>query len=223
MKNFREVNYGNVKGSLLFRSEVLNSLTKEEQKLLIGSGVKTIVDLRSPDEIAAREDTVIEGIKYVFIPLSVIGEVQPVLYRGLKLPDLNECYRKLVSLNLKDAWSEIFEILLNDNGILFHCSQGKDRTGVVIALILSALGVDKRTIFRDYLLTNQNPVFFGNQDLPKEVQEILADYFSAKREYLQSAFDYIKEQYGHIEEFLKKCCSLDETKIAAFRNKFLKK
>ncbi len=223
MKNFREVNYANIKDRLLFRSEALNSLSIEEQELLINSGVTTIVDLRGVDERAAREDTIIKGIKNVSIPLSVIDDARQITYRGLQLPDLKECYQQLVSLNLKEAWSNIFETLLNDDGVLFHCSQGKDRTGVVIAVILNALGIDKEIIFKDYLLTNERPVFFGNQDLPKEVQEILADYFSAKKEYLQSAFDYIKEQYGRIEEFLKKCCSLDNQKIAAFRNKFLEK
>lgn len=221
MKNFREVNYANIKDRLLFRSESLYSLSKEEQELLIISGVTTIVDLRGVDERAAREDTIIKGIKNVSIPLSVIDDARLITYRGLQLPDLKECYQQLVSLNLKEAWSNIFEILLNNNGVLFHCSQGKDRTGVVIAVILNALGIDKEIIFKDYLLTNERPVFFGNQDLPKEVQEILADYFSAKPEYLQAAFDYIKEQYGSIEDFLKKCCSLDEAKIAAFRNKYL--
>lgn len=221
MKNFRVVNYANIKDRLLFRSEALNSLSIEEQKLLINSGVTTIVDLRGVDERAAREDTIIKGIKNVSIPLSVIDDARLITYRGLQLPDLKECYQQLVSLNLKEAWSNIFEILLNNDGVLFHCSQGKDRTGVVIAVILNALGIDKEIIFKDYLLTNERPVFFGNQDLPKEVQEILADYFSAKPEYLQAAFDYIKEQYGSIEDFLKKCCSLDEAKIAAFRNKYL--
>ena len=221
MKNFRVVNYANIKDRLLFRSEALNSLSIEEQELLINSGVTTIVDLRGVDERAAREDTIIKGIKNVSIPLSVIDDARLITYRGLQLPDLKECYQQLVSLNLKEAWSNILEILLNNDGVLFHCSQGKDRTGVVIAVILNALGIDKEIIFKDYLLTNERPVFFGNQDLPKEVQEILADYFSAKPEYLQAAFDYIKEQYDSIEDFLKKCCSLDEAKIAAFRNKYL--
>lgn len=222
MKNFRELSYGNIKKGMLFRSEVLNNLSDEDQSLLINSGVKTIVDLRGPDERSIKADIPIKGIESISIPLSVIGDARSIVYRGLTLPSLIDCYHQLVALDIKEAWSKIFDVLLkNSGGVLFHCSQGKDRTGVVSAVILSALGIDKETTFADYLKTNERPVFSGNHDLPKEVQEILADYFSAKEEYLKAALDYIDEQYGSIEGFLKKCCSLDDSKIAAFRNKYL--
>ena len=113
-------------------------------------------------------------------------------------------------------------LLNNDGGFLFHCSQGKDRTGVVIAIILYALGIDKKTIIEDYLLTNQSPVFFFDEKTPKEIQEILADYFSAKVEYLNAAFDYIDEAYGSFNNFLYQCCSLDDNKLKLLKQKFLK-
>ncbi len=222
MLNFRDFGYKNVKKGLLFRSATLHELSDEDQNLLISSNIKTIVDLRGPDERAAREDTVIEGIKNIPISLSVISEAMPVVYRGLKLPDMIDCYYQLVALPLKESWSRIFDLLLtNEGGILFHCSQGKDRTGVTAAMILTALGVDRETVLKDYLLTNEKPVFFGNQDLPTETREILADYFSAKEEYLNASFEYIDKTYSSFNEFLKKCCSLDDSKIAALRDKYL--
>ena len=90
------------------------------------------------------------------------------------------------------------------------------------AVILNSLGVDKETIFNDYLLTNEKPVFFGNQDLPKEIQEILADYFSAKKEYLEASFDYIDKTYGSFNGFLYKCCSLDDVKLRLLKSKYCK-
>lgn len=222
MINFRDFGYKNVKKGLLFRSATLNDLSIDNQNILIGNNIKTIVDLRGSDERKAKPDTKINGIDNISVPLSVIGDAKPIVYRGLELPDLIDCYHQLVAVELKDAWSKIFDLLLNSKGgILFHCSQGKDRTGVVAAMILTALGVDKETIFKDYLLTNEKPVFFGNQDMPKEVQEILADYFSAKKEYLEASFEYIDKTYGSFNEFLKKVCSLDENKLIKLKEKYL--
>lgn len=222
MLNFRDFGCLNIKKGKLFRSATLSDLSLEDQNLLINSNIKTIVDLRGADERAAKEDTPLKGVDNIHLPLSVIGDAKVTTYRGLKLPDLIDCYHQLVAIDLKPAWSKIFDILLNsDGGVLFHCSQGKDRTGVVSAMILCALGIDKETIFNDYLLTNQNPVFFGNEDLPKEIQEILADYFSAKPEYLQASFDYINGAYGSFNEFLYKVCSLDDKKISALKSKYL--
>lgn len=222
MLNFRELAYKNIKEGKLFRSATLHELSPEDQKLLSDKNIKVIVDLRSPEEIADKPDTQIDGINNISLTLSVIEDAKPVVYRGLELPDLIECYQQLVAINLKETWSKIFDLLLSsDGGILFHCSQGKDRTGVVCAMILCALGVDKETIFNDYLLTNQNPVFFGNQNMPKEIQEILADYFSAKTEYLQASFDYIDKAYGLFDNFLRDCCSLDESKLKQIKERYL--
>ena len=223
MLNFRELAYKNIKKGMLFRSATLHNLSIEDQKLLINKNIKVIVDLRSPDEIVERPDTQIDGINNISLTLSVIEDAKPIVYRGLELPDLIECYHSLVAINLKDTWTKIFDLLLNtDGGILFHCSQGKDRTGVVTAMILNALGVDKETIFKDYLLTNEKPVFFGNKDMPKEIQEILADYFSAKKEYLAASFDYIDQAYGSFDNFLIECCSLNEDKLKQIKQKYMK-
>ena len=222
MLNFREIAYKNIKKGKLFRSATLYNLSLKDQKLLADKNIKIIVDLRSPDERDERPDTIIEGIDNISLTLSVIEDAKPIIYRGLKLPDLIECYEQLVAINLKETWSKIFDLLLeNNNGILFHCSQGKDRTGVVCAIILCALGIDEETIFNDYLLTNQNPVFFGNQDMPKDIQEILADYFSAKEEYLKASFDYINKVYGSFEKFLYECCSLNANKLKLLKEKYL--
>ena len=222
MLNFRDFGYKNVKKGLLFRSASLNELSSEDQNMLIENNIRTIVDLRGLDERTAKPDTQIIGIENLSIPLSVIGSAKPTIYRGLRLPNLIDCYHQLVAIELKETWSKIFDLLLNSNGgVLFHCSQGKDRTGVVSAMILNALGVDKETIFEDYLTTNKNPVFFGNQDMPSEIQEILADYFSAKKEYLEASFEYIDQTYGSFGGFLKKVCSLDENKLIKLKEKYL--
>ena len=225
MVNFRDFSRGNVKLTLLYRSEGLSKLSQNDICFFMGSNIKTIVDLRGDKEREAKPDTKIDGITNISIPLSVIGEAKPVVYRGLTLPDLIDCYEQLVSIKIKDAWKQIFNILLTSkDGVLFHCSQGKDRTGVVSAVILKALGVNEEEIFKDYLLTNVHPISIVDPEeepVSDEIKEILADYFSAKPEYLKAAFDYIDKTYGFFDAFLLECCDVDEEKHNQLKEKYL--
>ena len=227
MVNFRDFARNNVKHTLLYRSEGLFKLSQNDIWFLTGNNIKTIVDLRGNKEREVKPDTKIDGIKNISIPLSVLGEAKPVVYRGLTLPDLIDCYEQLVSIKLKDAWTQIFNILLTSKeGVLFHCSQGKDRTGVVAAIILKALGVEEEEIFKDYLLTNEHPISIVDPEeepVADEIKEILADYFSAKPEYLKAAFYYIDKTYGFFDAFLFECCGVDAEKHNKLKEKYLVK
>ena len=64
---------------------------------------------------------------------------------------------KEIALDHMDVYSKFLDLLLNTpGGFLFHCSAGKDRTGIGGALILHALGVEKKVILEDYLLSNKS-------------------------------------------------------------------
>jgi len=108
---------------------------------------------------------------------------------------------------------------------LFHCSAGKDRTGVLTAVILKLLGIDQETIYQDYLLTNQNPLYYKKLALkmPPDIREVFLDFFQAKKEYLDSTFEEIEKIYGSFDAFLYECCGLNEEKINLLRDKYLNK
>lgn len=183
-------------------------------------------------ECAEAPDPEIPGVKHVHAPIlpekdGAPEEDPPVNINGVNLPDLKRSYRTLVSPQRKSIWSQIFAILLENNAeaVLFHCSEGKDRTGVVIAIILSALSICKEKIYEDYLLTNQSPLAFreyAKQIEVKEIRELILHYFEANKEYLDEAFSEIDRLYGSLGGFFSSCCDLDEKKIAALRAKYLK-
>ena len=93
---------------------------------------------------------------------------------------------------------------------MWHCTEGKDRCGLLSAIILSVLDVDVETIFDDYLLTNKGAVRKGN----KYYWLVVLAYhnlntatrfkgmYIAKREYLESAFKAIEDNYGGMDSFI---------------------
>lgn len=128
---------------LLFRSGALNGLDCDAWKVLDRRGINTVIDLREPAEAAAAPDNAPAGIKVISAPV----------YRG-RIPrdlPLSELYQYLLQdcgQALADAVRQVIRHL--HRGVLVHCAAGKDRTGLVIALLLSAVGADREAVIRDY-------------------------------------------------------------------------
>ena len=220
-----------MKKGLLFRSDVLYHLNPKEKALLRDNNIKVVIDLRGKDEVEHLKDTNIKAINFINIPMLPDNEdgndspLKTVTIKHMTLPDMDFAYRQLVMKDRKEAWSKIFDILLNnkEGAVLFHCSAGKDRTGVVSAVILTALGIDKETIYQDYLLTNEKPLYYKKMALQMdpESREIFLDYFQAKKEYLDATFDEIDKEYGTFDKFLLECCLIDKNKLNILKDKYL--
>lgn len=233
MQNFRCIAYANVKKDLIFRSEGLFSLTDQNVSLFSRYNIKTIIDLRSEREQNNKPDPIISGVNHIALPLmkkrDAGQEIKTVVVNGIPLPDMAELYRQLVAPDRKEVWTKIFNLLLDNNaGILFHCSEGKDRTGVVSAIILSALGVERSIVINDYLLTNESPLFktipadyFEGSGLDDKTKLMIFNHFKAHEEYLSSVFDEIEKIYGSMDSFLFECCSLDDQKLEILKKKYL--
>ncbi len=238
MKNFRIIDYSYIKHGLLSRGEALHHLSKKDKKMLLDEcHLKTVIDLRTRQEHEEKPNKIIPGVNYIHLPIITMEEMgasseeegKEKTAKSQQLPDIFDYYRKMVSPDKKEKWSQIFDILLNNNdgGIYFHCTVGKDRTGMVIAIILTALGIDKETIYKDYLLTNEHPIIpfkykLFALSLKKEVRKGFWEYFKAHKEYLDTAFHFIDITYGNVDNFFKECCSLDEKKIYKLKEIFLK-
>ena len=163
-----------VKRGVLLRTASLYGISSDDvTRLTKDYGLSVIADLRMSLEAAAKPDPVIEGVKYV--NLRVINEELAAQERDKKLAFEGDAVKRLmmivdsgiVSHDLyigflsqesgKKAYREFFRELLalpSGNSLLFHCTQGKDRTGCAAMLILSALGVSEDTILEDFMLTN---------------------------------------------------------------------
>ena len=238
LKNVRDISYGNIKPKRLIRGEALLKLPKgDKNKLLNEYNLKIVIDLRTSQEHADKPDIALEGVENIHIPLITMEEMgassekegKQLVVKNHALPDIYDYYRKMVTQKRKDDWTKLFDYLINnkEGSILIHCTAGKDRSGVATAIILSALGIDKETIYQDYLLTNENPVVpFSYKmfalSLDKKTRKEFMNYFKANEEYLDAAFDYIDELYGNMDNFLKDICGLSEEKRKQLKANYLK-
>ena len=144
-------------------------------------------------------------------------------------PDM---YVKIVtSTYSQKQYAHFFEEIVNNPGgaVLFHCAQGKDRTGLAAIFLLSALGVDKDTIMEDFLLTN---VYFEKDlnDVYNAVIEAGAKpstveaaryYCGVSPDFMEKALNVIDEQYGSMDSYLRNQLGLTESDIQTLQDKYL--
>ena len=155
-KEGKKINWGK-----LFRSDNLSKLTKGDLKKIEKLNIQLIIDLRSKEERESKPNRlpVSNGIKIKNIEIadsnnSLNELTRQIFYGKLGVRDLKEetlnAYRLSIT-DYRDEISKFFELLLNPTNypalVLFNA--GKDRTGVVIALFLMALGVPKKTVMKD--------------------------------------------------------------------------
>ena len=136
----------------IFRGELLPSLLDEDVETLVRrAGLRTVVDLRTRAEIRHHPgDWLRHGVAWVNAPLR-LGGFGPVPDAG---DDHVEGYIGFL-MGRPQAIVLAAETLMADGShpALFHCAAGKDRTGVICALLLDVLGVEREAIGADYALT----------------------------------------------------------------------
>lgn len=247
VKNFRDIggvktkDGRNVKTKMLIRGSTLCKLTDEEITFLKEEyRLSTIIDLRTKKETAEDPDTKVEGVKYYHYPVlteAVVGvshEKKVRSFSSLKMmPRMEDLYVQMVKGDCLENLVTIMKTILTlpDDGysLLFHCSVGKDRTGVLAALILSFLGVDRDTVIYDYLISNKftrvksTLVYLGllctrfNHKFAKKIRFSLL----AKQRFIESALESLESDFGSLDNFFKEklCFTPEETE--KIKNRFL--
>ncbi|WP_223625736.1 tyrosine-protein phosphatase [Microbacterium sp. EST19A] len=156
---------GRIRAGILLRSGQLSGATTAGVNALRGS-VQHIVDLRDGEEVAA-EPTEIEGPATTHLPL-FLGSVRSFFEDDTSLDDL---YLHLLEES-GERLVEAIRIIAAGRPTLVHCTVGKDRTGVTVALALSAVGADREAVIADYALTESQ--------LPAQRSQRIADYLRAQ-------------------------------------------
>lgn len=152
--NFRDVGglpagAGTTRSGVLFRSAHLARLSDQGREELRALGVRRIVDLRADDEVAF-EPSRIEGLEVETLRAPLFsGSTSSFFERDATLDQL---YRSLVDESSVRI-VEVVRAVLETRPALVHCTAGKDRTGVIVGIMLAAAGVDEEAVVADYAAT----------------------------------------------------------------------
>lgn len=229
----------------LYRSGHLAKIKpKTAKKLRDKKGLRTVIDLRAPAELSEKRDVVAEGVEYLHLP-PLNDEQNPAVTRKTAKSILNrimafeggaraylaDTYRTMVTTepSLEALRELIRELMENDGAVLWHCTQGKDRTGVASAAVLLALGVDREEIMRDYMRTNRSCrfknfwIFIGVTIVTLSIHTAYSLHLllTSQRDFLTAAFDEMDRTYGGTEGFLRQGLELTDEDITELREIYL--
>jgi len=193
------------KWNRFFRSDGLSKLTEPDINNLFSCGIRASVDLRSDSERAERPSALknANGIKYFEAPLFGQTELDEYTYNDYKTTGLGRIYAKNIETcgaNIKNVF-EIFAAEIKNGAIIYNCSAGKDRTGIISALLLDLAGVYETDIIANYEVTH---TYIAKQikhvqtiepDLPDEV-------FYSCAENMAYFLSYLQKTYGGAKKYL---------------------
>lgn len=210
--NFRDLGgYPTVDGrstrwGRLFRSDGLHELTPDDLDVLRELGLACVIDLRTPAELdrTGRGPLEKEPIRYFHLPLLAGGDQTAPEAATQNLTD-----RYLWYLDVgRRSFVEAFSLVADESSypLVFHCAAGKDRTGVLAALVLSILGVERPVIVEDYVLTQSRMDLIverlrRNTDSEDRVNEIPQFLFKAEVGTITAFLERLDQLFGGAREW----------------------
>ncbi len=198
--------HGPVPASSFVRAADLNHLTPADRDTLAAAGVALDLDLRTADEAGTAPDQLAQDARFKYQRISLIGTEKIDLSN---LPDtLGEGYVQWLSAN-QAQFSQVFKTIAaqRDGTVLFHCTAGKDRTGMIAATLLSLAGVPRNQIVHDYAISAHylQPMMTGNAQLAEmaRANPKLAAMMGTPPEAIEAFLDAMDRQYGGAHAYLK--------------------
>jgi len=229
-----------VKWGKLYRSATLFRATERDIATIAGDfGIRHIIDLRKASELELEPhpQRLLDQVEYHWLPINLEGTTRADIEQRLQestaasafeglLIDVN---RAMVREHSEDIarWFNI--VLEKPQPILFHCTEGKDRTGFTAAMFLSALGVPREQIMHDYMLTNT----VNKKSIEERVKnsEVLLSFstdinalrrlLAVDETYINAAFDQIEQDYGNVLNYLEQALNISNSHIETLKQQYL--
>jgi protein tyrosine/serine phosphatase len=206
---------GVVRDRALVRSDSLTRLDEDGVQALDAYGVAQVIDLRAETEVATPPHPYAGAATYRNEPWVDVSLGEDATLVDFYLGSLDRNTDRIASVvrAFVDA---------PPGTVVVHCAAGKDRTGIVVALLLLVAGVPRRSVVDDYVLSESEP----------EIQRLLAglapdlraraEAFSRSRpETLGTALEHLDARYGGVRAYLRDACGLSENELAAVRTRLV--
>lgn len=221
----------------VFRSGALNDLTTDDLNYLQDMGLRLICDLRTAVESRKYHDRLPDAtVEYWWRPIFTdeesSGGIRQMIFN---LWRLNEMVTESYTYHMIDRKPLIFGEILRRFAApaslpaVIHCTAGKDRTGVAVGLLLSALGVPDETIIADYSLSN---LYF--ESLKASLMENIArlrifgitvddlmPLLTANPTTMRALLDHLRARYGSTETYLRAAAGIDDATLRRLREALL--
>lgn len=186
------------------RSTCPSGIVDELKEKFYDYGIRTVVDLRSDYELVHQPHSLkdYKDIEYFHINLLKMEDLSVIPDDIRDYQDLSGFYIFMIEAN-KDQFKKVFEIFLDHpyDCILFNCSAGKDRTGVISALLLDLAGCHEYDIVKDYSESYEN-----NMAMIKELEAMMSDgdekYLGSDPRMMMKFLAYLREYYGSAKGYL---------------------
>ena len=245
-----------VKTCLLIRSAHLADATDADVAYLESLPVSLVVDFRTEVDQKGKANKDVPGARYVNLPIDASGnvaanateeekkkvtggkkfEVKKVIlfaaFNDRAKAIAREMYPNLLfDPKCQEQFARFLRLVVEtENGaVLYHCTQGKDRTGIATALLLAALGASRETIVADFDATNQvyakdvkkysrRVRFLGGKE--EEIAVVKA-FLGCNTENFVKALDAVDRQYGSLDAYLKGPMGMTDEDILTLRQRYL--
>jgi protein-tyrosine phosphatase len=190
---------------VLVRAGNLDKVTPVGQQALLDYGIRTIVDLRAPEEVEQYPDVFAKSTHVVYRHL-------PILRNGYAngYVSLGRLYTGYLDTYPEEVGKIISAVSESEPGTLLHCHAGKDRTGIVTALLLGAVGVPDEVIAEDYALTSAKIAHLiaewrehaqkHGSDMERFEHDVSADAAT-----MLATLEHLRHRYGGVTEYLRIC------------------
>jgi protein-tyrosine phosphatase len=216
--NFRDLGgYENCAGRVIrtgrvFRSDSLSTMSdRDVQHCVDELGIRTVIDLRAGHEVDRFSHGPLEAAGVVFLHRPIIDETRA---ERLDEPGPAPVSPAAIYLLMLDRFAtrltDVVRLVADPttHPVVFHCAAGKDRTGIVAALVLGLLDVDRETIVADYVFTaDVMPLLLERHRAAAEAlgraPEVARQHFEADADAMRGALAGLDDRYGGVEAYLR--------------------
>ncbi len=245
-----------VRTGKLIRAAHLADATDADIASLVSMPVTLVVDFRTDVDLKGKANRDVPGARYVNLPVDASGnaaataseeeikkvtgrkkfEVKKVImfaaFNEKAKTIAREMYPTLLfNPDCQQQFARFLRLVVEaeDGAVLYHCTQGKDRTGIASALLLAALGASRGTIIADFDATNKiyekdvkkysrRVRFWGGKE--EEIAVVKA-FLGCNTDNFINALDSVDQKYGSMEAYLKGPMGLTEEDIRVLRERYL--
>lgn len=220
----------------VYRAGDLSKLTEADLQRLTNIHLQTSCDLRTAEEVAEAPDRLPAGVAYVALPVLMregrSRQLRQLMkYRSQMDQAMIDAYTRVGIENNPQVFGGVFQRVADADQLplVIHCTAGKDRTGMAVALLLAVLGVPDETILADYSLSNAH--FDAIRALGERAitplrrvgmnAETVQPFFTANPDVMAATLAHVRDKYGSAERYLTTRGGVAPTAIARVRELLL--